>query len=218
MEALRKKISTGSFGLAKVRAKLPPKDNKMITKHKILALALLLLASCSQLNHLDIFSLKQQELQSLLLDQLEQQQGKGKMLGLPLTLTVRQLELQLAPDNKQQIELKLALGAEVDALLKPLNTDLNLHLSALPYFDDEKNAIYLKNLTILDSSVGSGSSQLKLAPLSNEAKAILAQLLNRQPVYQLDCNKVTEKVLCGMPLTLVLQPGELLLKPNYSAQ
>lgn len=57
----------------------------MITKHKILALALLLLASCSQLNHLDIFSLKQQELQSLLLDQLEQQQGKGKMLGLPLT-------------------------------------------------------------------------------------------------------------------------------------
>ena len=47
----------------------------MITKHKILALALLLLASCSQLNHLDIFSLKQQELQSLLLDQLEQQQG-----------------------------------------------------------------------------------------------------------------------------------------------
>ncbi len=140
------------------------------------------------------------------------------MLGLPLTLTVRQLELQLAPDNKQQIELKLALGAEVDALFKPLHTDLNLHLSASPYFDDEKNAIYLKNLTILDSSVGSGSSQLKLAPLSNEAKAILAQLLNRQPVYKLDCSKVTEKVLCGMPLTLVLQPGELLLKPNYSAQ
>ncbi len=190
----------------------------MTIKQKLLGLGMLLLASCTQLNHLDIFSLKQQELQSLLLDQLEQQQGKGKMLGLPLTLTVRQLELQLAPDNKQQIELKLALGAEVDALFKPLNTDLNLQLSALPYFDDEKNAIYLKNLTILDSSVGSGSSQLKLAPLSNEAKAILAQLLNRQPVYQLDCSKVTEKVLCGMPLTLVLQPGELLLKPNYSAQ
>ena len=190
----------------------------MINKHKIPGLGLLLLASCTQLNHLDIFSLKQQELQSLLLDQLEQQQSKGKMLGLPLTLTVRQLELQLAPDNKQQIELKLALGAEVDALFKPLNTDLNLHLSALPYFDDEKNAIYLKNLTILDSSVGSGSSQLKLAPLSNEAKAILTQVLNRQPMYKLDCRKVTEKVLCGMPLTLVLQPGELLLKPNYFAQ
>jgi len=213
-----KKISKGSFDLAKVRVKPMCKDNDMTIKQKLLGLGMLLLASCTQLNHLDIFSLKQQELQSLLLDQLEQQQGKGKMLGLPLTLTVRQLELQLAPDNKQQIELNLALGAEVDALLKPLNTDLNLHLSALPYFDDEKNAIYLKNLTILDSSVGSGSSQLKLAPLSNEAKAILAQLLNRQPVYQLDCNKVTEKVLCGMPLTLVLQPGELLLKPNYSAQ
>lgn len=189
-----------------------------MNKHTILALSLLLLASCTQLNHLDMFSLKQQELQRLLLNQLEQQQGKGKMLGLPLTLTVQKLELQLAPDNKQQIELKLALGAEVDALFKPLHTDLNLYLSALPYFDDEKNAIYLKNLTILDSSVGSGSSQLKLAPLSNEAKTILTQVLNRQPVYKLDCNKVTEKVLCGMPLTLVLQPGELLLKPNYSVQ
>jgi hypothetical protein len=193
-------------------------DNITLNKHTILALSLLLLASCTQLNHLDMFSLKQQELQRLLLSQLEQQQGKGKMLGLPLTLTVQQLELQLAPDNKQQIELKLALGAKVDALFKPLHTDLKLHLSALPYFDDERNAIYLKNLTILDSSVGSGSSQLKLAPLSNEAKAILTQVLNRQPIYKLDCNKVTEKVLCGMPLTLVLQPGELLLKPNYSAR
>lgn len=189
-----------------------------MNKQKILALALLLLASCSQLNHLDIFSLKQQELQSVLLDQLEQQQNKGKLLGLPLTLTVRQLELQLAPENKQQVELKLALGAEVDALFKPLNTNLNLHLSALPYFDDEKNAVYLKDLQILDSSVGSGSSQIKLAPLSNEAKTILSQLLNRQPVYQLDCSKVTEKVLCGMPLTLVLRPGELLLKPDYSSR
>lgn len=189
----------------------------MISKHLIPAIGLLLLASCTQLNHLDIFSLQQQELQSLLLERLEQQQGKGKMLGLPLTLTLRQLDLQLVPENKQQVELKLAIGAEVDALFKPLHTDLNLHLSALPYFDDEKNAIYLKNLTILDSSVGSGSSQLKLAPLSNEAKVILAQLLDRQPVYQLDCSKVTEKVLCGMPLTLVLQPGELLLKPNYPA-
>ena len=54
----------------------------MINKYKILALALLLLASCTQLNHLDIFSLKQHELQSLLLDQLEQQQGKGKIFAL----------------------------------------------------------------------------------------------------------------------------------------
>lgn len=190
----------------------------MMNKNKILALSLLLLASCTQLNHLDIFSLKQQELQRLLLTQLEQQQSKGKMLGLPLTLTVRELDMQLAPDNKQQVELKLTLGAEVDALFKPLQTELSLHLAALPYFDDEKNAIYLKNLTILDSSVGSGSSQLKLAPLSNEAKSILTQVLNRQPVYKLDCNKLTEKVLCGMPLTLVLKPGELQLKPNYSAQ
>ncbi|RVT47573.1 DUF1439 domain-containing protein [Rheinheimera sediminis] len=193
-------------------------DNITLKKQKILTLALLLLASCTQLNRIDMFSLKQQELQTVILEQLEQQQGKGKMLGLPLTLTVQQLELHLAPDNKQQIELKLALGAEVDALFKPLHTDLKLHLSALPYFDDEKNAIYLKNLNILDSSVGSGSSQLKLAPLSNEAKAILSEVLNRQPIYKLDCSKVTEKVLCGMPLTLVLQPGELLLKPNYSAQ
>lgn len=198
--------------------KLHKMDNITLKKQKILTLALLLLASCTQLNRIDMFSLKQQELQTVILEQLEQQQGKGKMLGLPLTLTVQQLELHLAPDNKQQIELKLALGAEVDALFKPLHTDLKLHLSALPYFDDEKNAIYLKNLNILDSSVGSGSSQLKLAPLSNEAKAILNEVLNRQPIYKLDCSKVTEKVLCSMPLTLVLQPGELLLKPNYSAQ
>lgn len=189
-----------------------------MNKQSALAISLLMLASCAQLNQMDIFSLKQQELQSLLLNQLERQQSKGKMLGLPLTVTVNQLELKLAPDNKQQVELKLSIGAEVDALFKPLHTDLSLHLSALPYFDDEKNAIYLKNLTILDSSVGSGSSQLKLAPLSNEVKAILTQVLNRQPMYQLDCNKVTEKVLCGMPLALVLQPGELLLKPNYPAQ
>lgn len=204
--------------MLKFTANLHKTDNINLNKHIILTLSLLLLASCSQLNHLDMFSLKQQELQSLLLDQLEQQQGKGKMLGLPLTLTVQKLELLLAPENKQQVEIKLALGAEVDALFKPLHTDLKLHLAALPYFDDERNAIYLKNLTILDSSVGSGSSQLKLAPLSNEAKAILTQVLNRQPVYQLDCSKVTEKVLCGMPLTLLLQPGELLLKPNYSTQ
>ncbi|MFC4656578.1 DUF1439 domain-containing protein [Rheinheimera marina] len=176
---------------------------------------LALLAGCSQMNRIDLYSLSQLELQQQLDQQLQAQAQRGRLLGLPLSLTTKELQLQIAPGQQQQVELKLQMAAELDAVLLPLRTDLMLHLAATPYFDDQKNAVYLSNLQILDSSLGSGNQQFKLQPLSEQAKQLLAMALQGQPVYQLDCDSFSQRMLCDVPLTLQLQPGKLLLKPNY---
>jgi len=177
--------------------------------------AVTLLAGCSQMNRIDLYSLSQQELQQQLNQQLQAQAQRGRLLGLPLSLTTKNLQLHIAPDGQQQVELKLEMAAELDAVLLPLRTDLMLHLAARPYFDDQKNAVYLSDLKILDSSLGSGQQQFKLQPLSEQAKQLLAITLQGQPIYQLDCASFSQRMLCDVPLTMQLQPGKLLLKPNY---
>ena len=98
----------------------------------LLALVLLLTASCAQINHMLSYSLDEPELTELMRQQLVQLQHKATLAGIPVTLTVKDLALQIGPDGSDTVRLGAAASAVVSAMGVRYPANLKLALEAAP--------------------------------------------------------------------------------------
>ncbi|MCT6700438.1 DUF1439 domain-containing protein [Rheinheimera sp. 4Y26] len=175
----------------------------------------LLLTSCSQTNQLALYRLSQAELNQQLSQQLQQLAQKATVAGLPLKLQVKQLDVQIAPQGKPDVQLTLDTAALVQLAVVQLPVQLKLSLSAEPYFDQQRQAVYLRRFQLLNSEMAAGGMQGKLKPLSADVARLLQQQLTQMPLYRLDPNKLSHRMLLNIPLQLQLTPGQISLSPAY---
>lgn len=172
-------------------------------------------AGCSQSNQLALYRLSEAELNQQLSQQLQQLAQKATVAGLPLKLQVKQLDVQIAPQGKPDVQLDLDTSALVQLALVQLPVQLKLSLTAEPYFDQQRQAVYLRRFQLLNSEMAAGGFAGKLKPLSAEVVRLLQQQLAQMPVYKLDPNKLGHRMLLNMPLQLRLEPGQISLSPAY---
>lgn len=71
-----------------------------------------LLASCSQTNQLAFYRLTDAELNQHLSQQIQLLGQKVTVAGIPLKLQVNQLDVQIAPQGRPEVQLELDTGAE----------------------------------------------------------------------------------------------------------
>lgn len=182
-----------------------------------LLLVFVVVSGCSHTNQLAFYRLSDAELNQQLSQQIQQLAQKVTVAGLPLKLQVNQLDVQIAPQGKPDVQLTLDTGALVQLAMVPLPVQLKLSLSAEPYFDQQRQAVYLRRFQLLNSEMAAGGLQGKLRPLSAEVARLLQQQLAQMPVYKLDPNKLSHRMLLNMPLQLQLTPGQIRLSPAYKS-
>lgn len=180
-----------------------------------LLLVLVTVFGCSQNNQLAFYRLGEAELNQQLSQQLQQLAQQATVAGLPLKLQVNQLDVQIAPQGKPAVQLTLDTAALVQLALVQLPVQLKLSLSAEPYFDQQRQAVYLRRFQLLNSEMAAGGFAGKLKPLSAEMAKLLQKQLATMPVYQLDPNKLSHRMLLNIPLQLQLSPRQISLSPAY---
>ncbi|MBU2177807.1 MAG: DUF1439 domain-containing protein [Gammaproteobacteria bacterium] len=178
-------------------------------------LSLIFLSACQYSNQLALYSLSQTELNQQLSHSLGLLQQNARLAGIPVHLKVNSLQAQIAQDGQPLIQLQLNTEAQAKMALLQVPLQLALTLSAEPYFDQQRQAIYLRQFRVIQSELTAGRWQGKLKPLNRELEQLLQQLLAQQPVYQLDPNKLSHRALLNIPLTIKLSPGKLVLSPAY---
>ncbi len=174
-----------------------------------------LLASCSQTNQLAFYRLTDAELNQHLSQQIQLLGQKVTVAGIPLKLQVNQLDVQIAPQGRPEVQLELDTGALVQLAVLQLPVQLKLALSAEPYFDQQRQAVYLRGFQLRHSEMEAGGLQGKLRPMSAEVAKLFQQQLARMPLYKLDPNKLSHRMLLNMPLQLQLTQGQISLSPAY---
>jgi hypothetical protein len=181
-----------------------------------LTLCLLLgVAGCQQTNQLALYQLGQAELNQQLHAQAMRLNQRTKLAGLPVALQVTKLDAEIGPQGRSLIQLNVQATAEVRLALIDIPTQFQLRLAAEPYFDQQRQGVYLRQFELLDAKVAAGRWQGQLKPLSAELAAFLQQRLATVPVYQLDPNKLSHQALLNIPLQLKIKPGQLVLSPAY---
>ncbi|RVU40077.1 DUF1439 domain-containing protein [Rheinheimera riviphila] len=180
-----------------------------------LLLMLWLLSGCQHSNQLALYSLSQSELNQQLTGVVSQLQQDVRLAGIPLQLQVNTLQAVIAPDGQPVIELTLQTEAVAQLLMLKAPLQLALRLRAEPYFDQQRQAVYLRQFSVVQSDLQAGRWQGKLKPLNRELAQLLQQMLAQQPVYRLDPTKFSHRALLNIPLALKLSPGNLVLSPAY---
>jgi hypothetical protein len=176
---------------------------------------LCLLSACQHSNQLALYSLSEVELNQQLTRTLSNLTQDVRVAGIPLQFKVNTLQALIAPDGQPLIQLALQTDAQAQLAMLKMPMQLALTLRAEPYFDQQRQAVYLRQFQVVKSEMAAGRWQGKLKPLNREIEQVLQRLLAEQPVYRLDPQKLTHRALLNMPLALKVMPGKLVLSPAY---
>jgi hypothetical protein len=91
---------------------------------------------------------------------------------------------------------------------------LKLQVEGSPFYDSEKKAVFLRNVTLLDSTIDAGGFKGNLGVLNSEAMNIINGFLAVNPVYKLNMNDPKMALLSKLPLNIKVVEGAIKLIPS----
>lgn len=207
------------FGESNVRALQAKPALKIIVRDCLRGAILLLtimLVSCSTVPGISVYSLTDEALEAVLLKQIPNLSQRLSFFGMPLNFAVENLSIDIGSEQRQSIMLEVDAIAELSAFLIKYPVDMRLVLEGQPEFDNQQDAIFLRNLNLLDASVNAGAYRGNINGLNREVLDFINSYLNQHPIYRLDKNDPRQALLASIPIDLKIQQGRLSLVPQLT--
>lgn len=177
-------------------------------------LLVFLLASCSQLQHMSAYSVSEADLEQLLRQQLPKLTRQANVAGIPLKMQVEQIQVDIGPNNSDVVRLNTAASAALSLFGLSYPASMQLQVQGVPYYDAAQQAIFLRSVKLINSSIEASGYRGNLAPVSNELLQLLNAYLANNPVYKLDTTNPTLKILTAVPLHMSVQDGRISFMPG----
>ena len=169
----------------------------------------LLLSACAGISQ---YSVAESEIERSLYTLLEEQAPRFTQ-GLVQT-RVDNLDLQIGPDNRQVVRLNLKGETAINALVARFPAQLDLAIEGRPVYDRQQNAIFIRDLNLLQSKVDAFGYQGDMAAASAGMMQLVRAVLENQPVYRLDDSRYGW--LKTVPVAMDILPGQLVFSPRFS--
>ncbi|MBJ2129738.1 DUF1439 domain-containing protein [Alteromonas sp. IB21] len=182
---------------------------------RLISLAFALtIAGCATLSQLSVYTVSNAELEQVLDSQISTLQKKTSLAGIPLFLDVEDMTATIGPDGRDVVQLGAIATARVSAFGLNYPAKVSLSLEGTPYYDSEEKAIFVRSLSLLDSTIDAGGFKGNLAPVSGEFMQLINGYLSTNPVYRLDSTNKAVSLLSTVPLQLSVENGQLALRPK----
>jgi hypothetical protein len=181
-------------------------------RYLTVALLCLLSSACTTLATYDI---DEAELEARLhenVKRFDQQQAES---GSPLSVSLEHIDIDIGPDEREVVVLDAKGKAELNAIIARIPVGLRLKVEGTPVYSGKEKAVYIRRLTLIDSSVD--SPLIKAAESRVLVQALmmtLSQRLEDTPVYRLDESDPRQKLLSTMPVDIVVGKGKLRVIPS----
>lgn len=172
------------------------------------------MSACTSIGSLSIYSLTENELASVIKDELPNLSRNVKVVGIPVKFTVEDAVVLIGPNGRNIIALDLKAIANVSVLFIEYPIRMGLQVEGKPYYDSKQNAIFLKQVDMINANIDAGGYKGDLGVLNNEAMKILSDYLGDNPVYTLDKSDPAQALISSIPLNLQIDNGELRLVPT----
>ena len=174
----------------------------------------LLLTGCATTQGLSFYSFNNSDLGAVLNKQLPKLSKKVKTMGLPVEFSVQNFNVNIGPDARDVIMLGVDASAKISAFSLSYPVDLVLQIEGSPHYDNQKKAIFLRNVKLLDSKVEAAGFGGNIGGLSADAMSIINSYLAVNPVYTLNMNDPKMALLGTLPLDLKVSEGAIRLIPS----
>ncbi|MEC7282286.1 MAG: DUF1439 domain-containing protein, partial [Pseudomonadota bacterium] len=145
-----------------------------------------ILAGCATLSQLAVYTVSNAELEQVLDSQVSKLQKQTSLAGIPLYLDVEDMTATIGPDGRDVVQLGTIATARISAFGLNYPAKVSLALEGTPYYDSEEKAIFVRSLSLLDSTIDAGGFKGNLAPVSGEFMQLINGYVASNPVYRLD--------------------------------
>ncbi|MCU7553198.1 DUF1439 domain-containing protein [Alteromonas sp. ASW11-19] len=177
------------------------------------ALMTLTLIGCSNIAELSRYTVSEEDIQRQLAGSITQLQEKVSVSGIPMTLNVDSMQVDIGPEGRDVIQLGTSATASVNVFGIEYPATVRLMLEGKPVYNAEKKAVYVHNLALLDSEIEANGYRGNLAPVSDRLMMLVNSYLQRTPVYELDTSKQLIRYLSELPVELRIEQDQLVFAP-----
>lgn len=181
----------------------------------LLIIGILFLTACSSTQGISVYSFTNAQIEAALDQQLPKLREEISLMGLPLQVEVTNLNVNIGPDNRDVVSLSVDSRAKINGFLLHHSVRLTLQIEGSPFYDSEKKAIFLRNVTLLDSNINAGGFKGNLALLDGKVMQVINTFLVVNPVYKLDTSIPKVALLSKLPLNMKVVEGAIKLIPRF---
>ncbi|MGX2967414.1 DUF1439 domain-containing protein [Ursidibacter sp. B-7004-1] len=180
--------------------------------------ALLLLSLSATVANAGLLSITQQEINQYLDTRLAEKIPLKDSIGIPNLFELDYHLHNLATQIGQTPEKRVEIGGIVDGLLrlkgKSYDIKAHLNLDTVPFYDQTKGAIFLKDVRLKNWYITPEKYQNELQTFLPALESGLADVLEHYPVYTLDENKTKEAIFKKIGKSIVIEKGVLQLETS----
>ncbi|MBO1518483.1 DUF1439 domain-containing protein [Oceanisphaera pacifica] len=173
-----------------------------------MTLGVLLLSACATVSQ---YNVSESEIEKSLYTLLEQQMPNLTQ-GLVET-QIDKLDLRIGPDNRDIVQLDLSGETAINALIARFPAKLDLVVEGRPVYDRQQNAIFLRDLNLLQSKVDAFGYKGDMTAASTGMMQVLRSILENQPVYRLNDTKYAW--ISKAPVAMSIAPGRFVFSPRF---
>lgn len=168
-----------------------------------------LLTGCNQLTQ---YTLSEQDVNQYLQkhNQFEKQIGVPGLVDARIVLT--KLNSEIGRSQPDRVTLKGHAAISITSLLGPQQAEMDLTMEARPEFDNEKKAVYLRDLQLTGSEVQPPKMQGVMNTLDPYLNQALKSYFDQRPAYVLSADRSKGEALAmRLAKGLEVKPGELVI-------
>lgn len=167
------------------------------------------LTGCNQLTQ---YTVSEQEVN----EYLQKHNDYQKQIGVPglvdATIVLTQLQSQIGRSEPGKVTLSGNAKVNITSILGPQAADLQLTLKAQPVYDQEKGAIFLKEMEITDYQVQPEKMDTVMKALAPYLNQSLRTYFDQKPAYVLNPdNSKVEAMARKLAKGLEVKPGQLVI-------
>lgn len=182
---------------------------------KIMLLILMtLVAACSQLQQMSAYNVTETDLEQLLRQQIPKLTRQANVAGIPLTMQVDSMQVEIGPNNSEVVRVNTAASAALSLFGLSYPANMQLQVEGVPYYDGTEKAVYLRSVKLLGSQIEAAGYRGNLSPVTNELLQLVNSYLAANPVYKLDTTNPTVKILTAVPVNMAVQSGRISFTPG----
>lgn len=168
-----------------------------------------LLVGCNQLTQ---YTITEQEINQ----SLAKHNNFSKDIGLPgvadAHIVLTNLTSQIGREEPNKVTLTGDANLDMNSLFGSQKATMKLKLKALPVFDKEKGAIFLKEMEVVDATVQPEKMQTVMQTLLPYLNQALRNYFNQQPAYVLrEDGSQGEAMAKKLAKGIEVKPGEIVI-------
>ncbi|WP_127959308.1 lipoprotein [Serratia microhaemolytica] len=139
-----------------------------------------------------------------------------RQIGVPgvvdTTVVLTNLRTEIGRSEPDKVTLSANAKININSLLGPQSSEMQLTLKAQPFYDREKGAIFLREMTLVDYQLQSEKMDVMMKALLPYLNQSLKAYFNQKPAYVLNREQSKLQALAHkMAKGLEVKPGKLVI-------